>query len=95
MHLGANADFLIDDTTDVRCRITKATKAKLELKFSRESREVPLCKKIKLYEETLMNLILWGSENWSGNANDSRLCEGFYHKAIRIILGISTKQVEE
>ena len=65
------------------------------LKFSCESREVPLCTKIKLYEQTQMNLILWGSDNWSGNANDLRLCEGFYHKAIRIILGISMKQVEE
>ena len=95
MHIGANADFLIDDTTDVRCIITKLTKEMCALKFPWESREVLLCTKINFYEETLMNLILWGSENWSVNANDLRLCEVFHHKAIRSILGISMKQVEE
>jgi len=40
-----------------------------------------------------MNLLLWGSENWSGNSNNLILCEGFHHKAIHRILGISMQRV--
>ena len=42
-----------------------------------------------------MNLMLWGSENWSGNKADVAMAEVFHHKSIRRTLGISMMQVKE
>ena len=60
VHLENNVDFLIDDTTDVRCRMTKAKKLMGTLKFAWEAREAPLHTKLKIYEMQ-MNTLLWGS----------------------------------
>jgi len=89
LYLGSNIDFLIDDTTDVKNRISKASKSMGALKFIWDAVEVPLSTKIKLYQTIPMNLMLWGSENWSGNKADIKLLDTFHHKSIRRILGIS------
>ena len=49
LYLGSNIDFLIDDTTDVKNRISKASKAMGALKFIWDAVEVPLSTKIKLH----------------------------------------------
>ena len=49
LYLGSNIDFLIDDTTDVKNRISKANKSMDILKFIWDAVEVPLDTKIKLY----------------------------------------------
>ena len=63
LYLGSNIDFLINDTMDVKNRISKANKSMGALKFVWDAVEVPLITKIKLYQAILMNLMLWGSEN--------------------------------
>ena len=95
LYLGSNIDFLIDDTTDVRNRISKASKSMGALKFIWDAVEVPLSTKIKLYQAIPMNLMLWGSENWSGNKADIKLLDTFHHKSIRRILGITMGRVKD
>jgi len=95
VYLGSTLIFLLDDTVGVKCRILKALKAMGALKSIWEAKEVPLIAKRKLYKAIPVNLILWESENWSGNWNDLKLMEAFYYKAIHRILGISMKRVME
>ena len=66
-YLGSIVTFLLDDMVDVKYRIIKASKAMGVLKTIWEAKEVLLESKIKLYEAIPVNLLLWGSENWSGN----------------------------
>ena len=95
LYLGSSIDFLIDDTTDVKNRISKASKSMGALKFIWDAVEVPLPTKIKLYQAIPMNLMLWGGENWSGNKADIKLLDTFHHKSIRRILGISMGRVRD
>ena len=65
------------------------------LKFAWDAAEVPLITKIKLHQATPMNLMLWGSENWSGNKADIAKMNTFHHKSTRRILGITMGRVKE
>ena len=56
---------------------------------------MPLDTKIKLYQAIPINLILWSSENWSGNKADIKMMDTFYHKSIRRILGIIMRRVKD
>ena len=95
LHLGSKIDFLIDDTTDVKNRISKANKSMGALKFIWDALEVPLTTKIKLHQATPMNLMLWGSENWGGNKADIAMMNAFYHKSIHRILVIIMGRAKE
>ena len=88
-------DFLLDDTREIRIRINKANKAMGALKFIWNAKHVALESKIKLFLAILVNLALWNGEIWSGNKNDLKLLDSFYHKAIRKILGVRMKRACE
>ena len=94
-YLGAEIDFLLDDTSEIRIRVNKANKAMGALKFIWSAKHVSLDSKIKLFFATPVNLALWNCETWAGNKNDLKILDGFYHKAIRRILGIRMKRACE
>ena len=58
VYLGSTLTFLLDDTIDIKCRISKASKAMGTLKSIWEAKDVLLMAKRKLYEEILVNLTL-------------------------------------
>ena len=55
-------DFLLDDTTDVKNRISSANKALGALSFIWDLAEVALETKIHLYLAIPINLVLWNGE---------------------------------
>ena len=91
--LGSALTFLLDDTIDVKCRMSKAPKVMGALKDVWDAREVPLSSKVKLHQAIPINLLSWGRNNWSVNQNDTQLLEAFHHKSIRRILGINMTRV--
>ena len=58
VYLGITLTFLLDDTVNVKCRISKALKAIGALKSIWEAKEVPLTAKRKLYKLIPVNLML-------------------------------------
>ena len=58
IYLGFMLTFLLDNTIDVKHRITKASKAMGTLRHVWMAKEIPLYSKVKLYEAILINLLL-------------------------------------
>ena len=73
--LGSNVDFMLDETVDVKNRISKAVESMGALKCSYDAKKVPLITKINLYHAISMSLVLCRSENWSGNKGDLAMME--------------------
>ena len=57
-YLGSMIDFLLDDSTDIKNRITNANKAIRALSFIWDSAEILIETKIQLYLAILINLVL-------------------------------------
>ena len=66
-----------------------------ELHFIWEDDNMPLIIKVKSHDATPLNLLLWGGDNWSGNAAGISECEAFYHQEMRRILIISMARVKD
>ena len=94
-YLGPVIDFLIDDTTDMKSRVSKASKAMGALVFIWKTPQICLDTKIKLFLAIPVNLALWNCKTWSGNKMDMNILDVFFHKSIRRILGISMTEVKE
>ena len=92
---GSVIDFLIDDTTDVKSRVNKASKAMGALGFIWKAPQTCLDTKIKLFLAIPVNLALWNCETWSGNKMDMDILDVFFHKSIRRILGINMTEAKE
>ena len=63
--LGSILDFLLDDASDMKLRISKADKAIGALNFIWVSQQLSLESKIKLFLAIPVNLALWNCETWS------------------------------
>ena len=94
-YLGTMIDFLLDDTSDVKARIVKATKAVGALNFIWKSNQISLETKKKLYLAIPLNLALWNGETWSGNKSDLELLDVFYHETTRKMLEMNMLQVKD
>lgn len=94
-YLGSAIDFLIDDTVDIKCRISKANKAMGALGFIWRSKQVRMETKIKLFLAIPVNLALWNCETWSGNKVDLKSLDIFFHKSIRRILNLRMSIVKK
>ena len=80
---------------DVKNLMGKASRSMGVIKFVWDAREVSLKITIKFHSLTLLNLLLWGGENWSGNQEDIANFEAFQNKAIRTTLCMSIMQVKD
>ena len=87
-------DFMLDDTSNVSCRVSKANKAMGVLSFMWDTSEDSLETKVSLHLAIPVNLALWNSETWSGNKVDLSILDAFHHKAIRRILKIRMSDVK-
>ena len=73
--------------------MNKAANAMSALNFIWDSDETALLTKQKNYHTIVVNLLLWGCENWSCNQTDITSIEAFHTKAIRRILKIKMSRV--
>ena len=80
---GSLIDFLLDDSTNVKNRISSASKALGTLSFIWDSGETSNETKIKLYLTIPIKLILSNAKIWSRNQADLNSLDVFYYKAIR------------
>jgi len=94
-YLGTIINYMLDDTIDIKHRITQASKAVGALNSLWNSQAVSIETKVKMYLAIPVNLLLWNSESWSGNSTDLQQIDVFHHKTIRRILGINMADVKE
>ena len=94
-YLGTTINYMLDDTLDIKFRISQASKAVGALTPLWKSPAVSIETKIKLYLAIPVNLVLWNCETWSGNTTDLNRIDIFHHKTIRRILGINMTDVEK
>lgn len=94
-YLDSMINFLLNNTTDIKSRITKASKAARDLGFVWKSSQISLETKVKLFLAIPVNLALWNCETWLGNNMDLKLLNIFVHKTIRRILGISMVRIRD
>ena len=94
-YLGSWITFDLTDSSDIAHRIGKASKALGALNFFWKLPMVSLKTKCLLYKAIPLNLLLGGSENWSQNKSEIARLERFHHCAMRKILGVSMRQVQE
>ena len=85
----------MDDTSDAKARIGKASKTAGALNFVWKSNQIYLETKKKLHLAIPLNLALLNGETWSGNKADLESLDVFHHKTIRKILGINMLQVKD
>ena len=75
---------MIGDTICVKCR--KSAKSIRFLGIVWNNNQIPIESKTKLCDAMPVNLLLWGSENWSGRKSDLKLIEVIHLKSLRRLL---------
>ena len=94
-YLGTTFDKNLNDSTDIQKRIQKATgayafMAKL-LKNDRISKQL----RIRAYEATVLNILLFGCESWALKVEDKRKLEARHHRFLRSMLNLTMHNVKE
>ena len=77
-YLGTNIDIILDDISDISCRVPKANKGIDALSFIWDTSEVSLETKVNLFLVILVNLAIWNSETWSGNKVNLSILDAFH-----------------
>lgn len=94
-YLGSKIDTSLSDNIDVEARINSAWAAMAMLRPFFRSPSVSRKAKRSVYLAIPVNLLLWGCESWGVTNIISNRLEVFHTKALRIIAGISMRQVKE
>ena len=93
-YLGSIFTLDLDDSEDVQNRLNKANSAfgsMRALVFSNPY--IPLPLKRALYTSLVVNLLLWGCENWALREESLRKLQTFHTKCCRAMIGVSMWEV--
>ena len=88
VYLGSH---IISSKTDVEARIGKAWAIFWEMKKIWRAKNIPLPLKTKIFSQTCVPILLYGSETWTITKKLEKKINTFAMKAYRIILNISWK----
>ena len=88
-YLGSKINNEGRSSEDIRVRIGKANAAFGQMSNFMRSKGVQNKTKLKIYNATIVPVLLYGSETWQMKAKDSQKLNAFHRKCIRKILGIS------
>ena len=94
-YLGTYFANSLDDSTDIRNRISKASGAFATMKRVLQSMEIPEPTRVRAYEATVLNILLYGCESWALKEADRKKLEACHHRFLRGILKISMFDVKE
>lgn len=64
------------------------------LQFYWKRAEIELWEKAFIYKVCVLTILLWGAETWAFTTTNKKRLGVFHHRSVRVILGISIKQVE-
>lgn len=94
-YLGTTFDNKLDGSTDIQVRIRQATAAFASMKKLLQDQKLSNKMRVRSYEATVLNILLFGCESWALKAEDRRRLEVFHHRCLRSMLRISIYDVKE
>ena len=94
-YLGTTFDPDLDDTGDVSRRIKKAAGLFGSMKEVLRNRSLNKKLRVRLYEATVVNIMIYGCESWALKAEDRRRLEVAHHRFIRSMLHITIYDVKD
>ena len=86
-YLGSEINTQNDITREIRRRIVLANRCLHGLSKFMRSRDPSKETKLKLYNELILAVLLYGSESWTLRAKDEQLLNVFERKVLRLIYG--------
>lgn len=87
VYLGSEITSENDVTVEIKRRIVLANKCLFGLRKFMRSKITSRRTKLKLYNELILPVLLYGSETWDLQITDERLLEVFERKVLRMIYG--------
>ena len=94
-YLGTTIDNKLDDSVDVKKRIHKAAGAFACMKRVLKDEKIPVKLRLRAYEATVLNILIFGCESWALKEEDRRKLEACHHMFLRSILKVSKREVRE
>lgn len=94
-YLGTTFDDKLEDSTDIKKRIQKATGAFAVMAKLLKDPELDHKLRVRAYEATVLNILLFGCESWALKVSDRRKLETCHHRSLRSMLGISIHDVKD
>ena len=94
-YLGTTFDNTLEDTTDVKQRMQQATRPFGAMSKLLKDPKLSHRLRIRAYEATVLNILLFGCESWALKVEDRRKLEACHHRFLRSMLNISMMDVKE
>ena len=94
-YLGTTFDPQLDDTTDVSKRIQKSSAAFAAMRKVLRCKDIPAALRLRTYEATVLNILLFGCESWALTQDDINRLESTHHRFLRSMCHISIQQVQQ
>ena len=88
-YLGTTFTSDLDDSADIKKRIQKASGAFYKMSKVLKDPNLSHKMRIRTYEATVLNILLFGCESWALKKEDRRKLEVCHHKFLRSMLGIA------
>jgi hypothetical protein len=94
-YLGTFISFDLTEDYDINNRITKASREMGRLRHFFQNQFVELKFKHQVFVQYIVNILLWGCENWAIKEHHFLKLNSFIHRNIRSILRIKMSQVRD
>ena len=88
-YLGTTFTPSLKDDVDINKRITQATKAFATMEKTLRNKKLNPCYKIRIYEATVLNILLWGCESWALTTELRRQLEVCHNRFLRRMANIT------
>ena len=85
----------LKDDLDIRRRITQASGAFATMKRVLCNETIPVKLRVRLYDATVINILLWGCESWALTTELRRKLEVCHHRFLRKMIGITIYDVRD
>ena len=94
-YLGTYISFDLTEDFDINNRITKASREMGRLGHFFQNQYIELKFKHQVFTQYIINILLWGCENWAIKEHHFLKLNSFIHRSIRSILRIKMTQVRD
>ena len=94
-YLGTIFTPSLKDDLDIQRRITQACGAFATMKRVLCSEDIPVKLRVRLYDATVINILLWGCESWALTEELRRKLEVCHHRFLRKMVGITIYDVKD
>ena len=85
----------LKDDLDIRHRINQANGAFSIMKRVLCNKDIPAKLRVRLYDATVINILLWGCKSWALTEELKRKLEVYHHRFLRKMVGITIYDIKD